>query len=118
MILTLAPEKAEDSISISKIEIRPEHPKPPGNNRFGMIMGSSNQYSGIGVAIEVGQTEVQLVLPAVPCKLLARSDAHNLDPRVHQHNFPPQGEVELTPIAGKTNKVTLRVQPPQIDLGK
>jgi hypothetical protein len=59
---------------------------------------------------------VELVLPCITTKLLARSDAHNLDPKRSQHNFPAQGETELEPQTAKSNRVEISVAEPEIDV--
>jgi hypothetical protein len=112
----LQPERDGIKIGITRIEIRADHPKPAQGRNFGIVMGQQNHDSGVGLLVRPGTTEVQLILPIVPCKLLARSDAHNLDPKVHQYNFPAQGEVELTPKPGQSNKIELTVGEPQIDI--
>jgi hypothetical protein len=112
----LVPEKEGQHISISRIEVRVSHPPMPGDQRGRMMFGGSDRYRGIGVEIEPGTTEVVLVLPCISTKLLARSDAHNLDPKRSQYNFPAQGEVELEPETAKSNRVEISVAEPEIDV--
>jgi len=115
--VALVPETEGESIRITKIEVIAEHADPQQARHFGVVFGQSTYYSGVGVTVRPGETKIQLTLPAVPCKLLARSDAHNLDPKVNQHNFPAQGEVELTPKPGQSNRAEIKVSAPRIDLG-
>jgi hypothetical protein len=114
----LVPLQEGQALATDRVEIRVEHPPLPNDPRarMGMVIGGHQQDSGTGVPVDAGQSEVRVVLPCVPVRFFARSHAHNLDPQVHQYNFPALGEAELTPVAGEANEVEIRVSPPQIDV--
>ncbi|MCA8956781.1 MAG: carboxypeptidase regulatory-like domain-containing protein [Planctomycetes bacterium] len=110
--VTLTAEGAGPPPPIDEIEIRADHPKPAQPR--GVRINRPDHYTGVAQQIARGTKEVELLLPAVPCKLFARSEAHHLDPKTHSYNFPAQGEAELTPASGSADKVTIQVGKPKI----
>lgn len=117
VVIELVPDKEGQALPrVSRVEIRAEHPQPKGLVQRQVFMGNNNYEQGIGVHLERGAKKVELFLPPVPCKILARSDAHQLDPKMNRHNFSPLGEVEVKPEAGKSSKTQLRVSAPNLSI--
>ena len=114
--VTLTPETEGAKVVASRLEIRPEHPDLAENAMRNVFTGNNNQDSGVGVMLRPGQTEVEVIVPSVDVKFFVRSVAHQLDPKQSSYNFGPVGEGELTPDSGKSNKLTIEVAEPQVDV--
>jgi uncharacterized GH25 family protein len=100
-----------------RVEVIVNHPKPVQKGARGhVVVGSSTFDSGKGLALQPGQTQLTIVLPALSTKLLVRSAAHMLDPKKNLFSLKPIGTKTVTPEAEKITRIGITVTPPDIEL--
>jgi len=118
VMVTLKPDKEGGPVLANRLEIGVKHPNLMPNQFRGMVFGGANNYDqGVGVALQPGQVNVTVILPAIETKLRARSSAHQLDAKKSQHNYPHIGEETVHPEASKANRITVVVVEPDVPTG-
>ena len=113
----LTPADDGQPVLAHRVEVIVNHPKPVQKGAQGLVMVSGITFdSGKGLALQPGQTQLTIVLPALSTKLLVRSAAHMLDPKKSLFSLKPIGTKTITPEAEKITRIGIRVTPPDIEL--
>jgi hypothetical protein len=98
-----------ESAVVARLQIDVKHPSNM-DPRLNALLGQQNLDTGEGLRLAPGQTAVELFLPLIECVLRARSNTIGLTDATKRAAAPPVGEVEFTPEAGKSNRITIRVR--------
>jgi hypothetical protein len=118
VMVTLKPDKEGGPVLANRLEIGVKHPNLMPNQFIGMVFAGANNYDqGVGVALQPGQVNVTVILPAIETKLRARSSAHQLDAKKSRYTYPPIGEETVHPEASKANRITVVVVEPDVPTG-